>query len=792
MSYDFPPNFVDSVVARYGGIRAGSEFKCKCPAHDDHDPSLYIRNGDFAPVFRCMSAGCSYEAIMAAFRRDGLVNGIPDSKAWHTYLPPGVPPSWPPRSVLEKSGQVPSASNQKLYRCHYTYRSKDGEIVGYVVRYEREGRKDTIPFFRRDDSGRWWRSGYSLSGPRSLYGAEKLKEFTGLVWVHEGEKCVDAFNRFISGIEGGESNHLAVTWPGGARAVKKADFSPLAGKNVVVFPDFDAPGIRAGRDVVDILLGLGCRVAYVDVADIWKALSPDDCEGFDFVDWLERGGKDLSEIARESLDIWPKRITKAKAEKESENAEAPKVETAEPEDEEVTADLELNEIGIARRALKKFGNEIRFVEGLGPMIYNNNHWGRDTSDYISYLVQKTVEELHLEAKGLKPKKAETLLKFAERSKKRSVVSSAAWFLSKQPALCLKPSDLDSDPFLLNCRNGAVDLRSGKLLKHDSKNHFSKIARAAYEPSAVCQTWEDFLLFTFRGDLELIEYFQRAIGYCATGDCSEQVFFVTRGNGGNGKSVAFETILYVLGSYATPLSSSVLLLNSYGEPASDPFAIASLVGTRFCLSSEVPHRARLNEARMKELTGQDSIQARYLYQDFFTFKPIAKYWIRCNEYPTMGASDSGIWRRIRCIPFDRTLKEVQEVYDARLREKLEAEAPGILRWIVEGSMKWAKHGLGEPQKSMMREKVMVQGEMDTLAPWITERITFVEDGQRTHLTELFKNYRDWCKDLGEKERSANWLSRELMNRGYKAGRSMYGRYFEGLVLKHGGMKPSENI
>jgi len=784
MSYEFPSNFVDSVVARYGGIRAGSEFKCKCPAHDDHDPSLYIRNGDFAPVFRCMSAGCSYEAIMAAFRRDGLVNGIPDSKAWHTYLPPGVPPSWPPRSVLEKSGQVPSASNQKLYRCHYTYRSKDGEIVGYVVRYEREGRKDTIPFFRRDDSGRWWRSGYSLSGPRSLYGAEKVKEFTGLVWVHEGEKCVDAFNRFIGEDEITKGNHLAVTWPGGARAVKKADFSPLAGKNVVVFPDFDAPGIRAGRDVVDILLGLGCRVAYVDVADIWKDLSPEACEGFDFVDWLERGGKDLSEIARESSDIWPKRLSKANSEKEPENAQA-------PEDEEVTADLELNEIGIARRCFDKHGEEIRFVEGLGAMIYRDNHWSRDTSDYVKYLVQKTIEEIPLEAKGMKPKKAETLLKFAERSKKNSSICAAASILSRSPRITLRPSDLDVDPYVLNCTNVAVNLRNGMVLKHSPSDHFSKVTRAAYDESAECPTWLSFINFTFRGDPLAIEYFQRAIGYCATGDCSEQVFFITRGNGGNGKSVAFETVLHVLGSYATPLASSNFLLNHFGEAAGDPFAIASLMGSRFCLSSEVPHRARMNEARLKELTGQDSISARYLFQNFFSFKPIAKYWIRCNEYPIMGSSDSGTWRRIRCVPFDRTLKEVQEVYDPRLKEKLEAEAAGILAWIVLGAIKWAADGLGEEPLSFKREKLIVQGEMDTLAPWLAERITLVEDGQRTHLTELFKDYRDWCKDLGEKERSANWLSRELMNRGYKAGRSNHGRYFEGLVLRFGGMKPTEN-
>ena len=201
---------------------------------------------------------------------------------------------------------------------------------------------------------------------------------------------------------------------------------------------------------------------------------------------------------------------------------------------------------------------------------------------------------------------------------------------------------------------------------------------------------------------------------------------------------------------------------------------------------------MNEARLKELTGQDSISARYLFQNFFSFKPIAKYWIRCNEYPIMGSSDSGTWRRIRCVPFDRTLKEVQEVYNPRLREKLEAEAPGILAWIVHGAVKWAAEGLGVEPESFRREKLIVQGEMDLLAPWLAERITLVDDGQRTQLTELFKDFRDWSKDLGEKERSANWLSRELMNRGYKTGRSNCGRYFEGMLLKHGGMNPKENF
>lgn len=776
----FPPDFVQKVVSKYGGIRVGSEFKCCCPAHDDKNPSLYIRDGNTAPIFRCMSAGCSYESLMAAFRRDGLVNGVPDSYSWQSHLPPGVPPSWPPRSVLEKAGQSPNGENQKLYRCHYAYRDAGGEIIGFVVRYERDGKKDTIPFFKRDPSGRWWRSGYSSSENRSLYGLEQLDigdAEVGSVWILEGEKCVDAFTEFEKKTNIG-GNRVAVSWPGGAGAVKKADFRPLAGKHVVIFPDFDGPGLRAARWIADTLLAMRCRVFYVDIGAMWEGQNP---EGQDFVNWVEGGGKDISLISYSREDIWPKNLGKAEKPKE---VPAP---VQQFEEYEAPTDLRLNEFGLTERVLKRHGDKIRIITGRGPHIYETDHWVRDTSGKTKALILDTVERIPEEVKTMKPKRAEVVLKFAERCKKNAILNNVSALLECNQSIRLESDDLDPDQYALNCKNLTVDLRSGITRKHNPKDHHSKVTAAIYDENAKCPTWEEFLRFTFRDDAPLLNYFQKAVGYCATGDCSEQVFFITRGNGGNGKSVAFETILHVLGSYAGPLASNVLLLNSYGDPASDPFAVASLIGTRFCLSSEIPQRARLNEARMKELTGQDSVQARHLYQDFFTFKPIAKFWLRCNEYPIMGSGDSGTWRRIRCIPFDRTLKEVSEVFDPRLKDRLEAEAPGILAWIVQGAIRWFNERLGEPTPRMLREKVLVQSELDPLGPWLVDNISFIDES-RTHLTELYRNYKEWCKDLGEKERSANWLSREMVNRGFKAGRSEFGRFFEGITLKHGGMRP----
>ena len=212
---------------------------------------------------------------------------------------------------------------------------------------------------------------------------------------------------------------------------------------------------------------------------------------------------------------------------------------------------------------------------------------------------------------------------------------------------------DSDPWLLGVANGVVNLKTGKLLQGNPLQQIKLHTDVAFDPAARCPQWEQFLADVFKGDAELIGFIQRAVGYSLTGDTSEQCLFLCYGGGSNGKSTFLEVLLHVLGQYAHSLPFSAFELQARSSIPND---VASVVGKRFVTAGETSESARFNEARIKGLTGSDTLSARFLHGEFFSFKPAAKIWLAFNHKPGVADDSQGFWRRIRLIPFEREFKE----------------------------------------------------------------------------------------------------------------------------------------
>ncbi len=240
------------VAAAKGGAvrRTGTGYECRCPAHDDHDPSLSVSDGQSGPLVHC-HAGCSQESVISALRDMGLWHARPRAKV-EPMRPKGIPSAW----------------HGMPFARVYPYTTQTGEIVGYVARYEDgNGGKEPIPFFQRE--GDRWKAG-AAAAPRPLYGLPSLAK-AGPVYVVEGEKSADALIR---------RGHACVTNQGGAKAAKKADWKPLAGRDVILWPDYDAPGVQHAKDCRAMLRGIASSVRTVDV----QAMDPDK-EGWDAADW---------------------------------------------------------------------------------------------------------------------------------------------------------------------------------------------------------------------------------------------------------------------------------------------------------------------------------------------------------------------------------------------------------------------------------------------------------------------------------------------------------------------------
>jgi putative DNA primase/helicase len=335
------------------------------------------------------------------------------------------------------------------------------------------------------------------------------------------------------------------------------------------------------------------------------------------------------------------------------------------------------------------------------------------------------------------------------------------------------SAFDRDPYQLNTHSGTVNLRTMELAPHDPGTLITKLAPVFFDPAAHCPRWLNLLDRIMGGDCDRIDFLQRAFGYSLTGDSSEQVIFILHGSGANGKSTLLETMRAVIGDYSMNAPAEALMVKQAGAVSND---IARLRGARFVTAVETGSEGRLAEPLIKQMSGTDTITARFLYKEPIEFRPTFKLWLATNHRPTITGSDYAIWRRIRLLPFDVTIPPGDR--DKQLPQKLLSESRGILAWALRGCQAWLSKGLGECGAVQAATEVY-RTEMDPLTDFLADRCV-LGAGLRAH--GLYGEYERWCRDSGMRDAlSAVAFKRLLESRGYRSSRDWQGRYFEGLGL-----------
>ncbi|MBA7583910.1 hypothetical protein ES708_25861 [subsurface metagenome] len=300
----------------------------------------------------------------------------------------------------------------------------------------------------------------------------------------------------------------------------------------------------------------------------------------------------------------------------------------------------------------------------------------------------------------------------------------------------------------------------ELREHKPEDMLTKIAGISYEPGADCPKWLAFLDKIFEGNENLIDYIQTALGYSLTGDTGEQCLFINYGIGANGKSTFINVIHEILGDYAINTPFSTFLSKGRGDNI--PNDLARLRGARFVSAVEAPGERRFNEVLLKTIVGGDLITARFLRQEFFDFYPECKIWLATNHKPIVKEFSLGFWRKIRLIPFKISISEEERIlhYDKILLEEKE----GIFNWILEGFKKWKEEGLKTPEE-IIEATAEYKSSMDVVAEFI-EQCCIESHQVKIATKELYKAYKDWCEESGDKPISKDAFSRQLTERGYK--------------------------
>lgn len=441
---------------------------------------------------------------------------------------------------------------------------------------------------------------------------------------------------------------------------------------------------------------------------------------------------------------------------------------------------DMTDTGNAHRLQDKYGSIIRYSYNRKKWYFwDGRVWQADDSGMIKKLADIICEDIKNEGYMEQDEKTQAdLLKWATKTASSRGKEAMIKECQHLPGIPVMQDDLDAYADYMNCRNGIINLRNGELIPHESSFMMSKICNCDYDASGKKpELWLRFLDDVTNGDKELQEYIQRSVGYSLTGDISEQCAYFLYGIGNNGKSTFLETISEMLGGYSSNAQPETIMMKKFGDSTGSD--IARLKGARFVTSEEPTEGVRLNEGLIKQLTGGTKITCRFLYGDEFEYRPEFKIWLATNHKPIIRGTDFGIWRRIKLIPFEVNIPK--EKVDKDLPAKLRKEFPQILRWAVEGCIKWRENGITEPNcvKSAVKE---YKQEMDLLAGFIEQRIEIDYDCKdKVPAQELFREYIKWAKENNEYEMSSKKFFTEIGRKLPEKGRDSRGVFFRNIRI-----------
>jgi putative DNA primase/helicase len=446
---------------------------------------------------------------------------------------------------------------------------------------------------------------------------------------------------------------------------------------------------------------------------------------------------------------------------------------------------DLSDLGNSRLFVRLHGERVRFVPAWNKwLLWDGTRWRADDLGAVVEMGKSVADARWDESRNTDDRARR---QFAAASASNKFITAALKLAQSAPGIPVEPAELDRNPWLLNCPNGTIDLRTGALEPHRKTDLITKLCPTPFNPDAPAPRFERFLDSVFGGDQQLAEFVQRFFGYSLTGDVSEQVLPIFWGGGSNGKSTLLNVVMNTIGNDYCLKAVSDLLMQKRHE--AHPTERADLFGRRLVVCTETEDGRGMNESLVKELTGGDKIRARRMRADFFEFDPTHKLLICTNHKPRVRGTDHSIWRRLLLVPFAVQFwnAEAGETGPAELRQDkhlpaaLAAEADGILAWLVRGCLAWQRSGLSlpEPVRAATAE---YRTDDDLVALFIADACD-CHSMYRIRSKSLYEGFQRFCDHIGERPISQRSFGETLTQRGFERKKND-GIWYLGITLTEG--------
>ena len=456
-----------------------------------------------------------------------------------------------------------------------------------------------------------------------------------------------------------------------------------------------------------------------------------------------------------------------------------------------TTDQDTKDIKTGRLFAEANRGKLLFIPSTNEVLKFTAHgWVKGSTRDAELAAKAVVTQMRADAFDLFRKdhtspEAKQLNRLADNSSSAERIRAMIEMAKSEPYMSADITAFDANPNWLGVKNGVLDIENVVLLAVTPSLLVSKRANVLYDRQAKYPQWQRFLE-DIQPDSEIRRMLKQLVGVFLSGDVTLQKMIFFYGQGANGKSTFIEVIASILGDYAKSIQTE-MLMHHQRSPQGPSADIVSLKGRRLVYCNEVEEGRRLAEARVKELTGGDTLAGRVPYaREEIAFQPTHKLVMIGNHKPEIHDMSYGMWRRMLLIPFDQIIPRNKR--DPNMVSKLKNESSGILNWALDGYRDYRLNGLCEPQVVTAATDAY-KSEMDILGEWLKDSCT-VTAGGRVQKDGCYRAYGNWARSHGHYPLSQTKFTRKLSERGFKqdAGK----RNFEGLVLNDQGLRMQNRI
>lgn len=447
--------------------------------------------------------------------------------------------------------------------------------------------------------------------------------------------------------------------------------------------------------------------------------------------------------------------------------------------DETSSGFEWSEMGMANLFGLLYAEEVRYCpEHKSWYTYFEGVWRKDEG---AILVSERIKDFvrlmilycgEIEDDGLRKAYTSFINKMGDRRMRDRILKDATGELR------ISAVEFDSNPYLINCLNGTYDLSDFSFREHNWEDFLTMQTTFKHTISREikCERWEKFIDEITENDKEKADFLQRALGYSMLGVSNEECMFILHGKTTrNGKSTLLNTIETMLGDYAKVAPVGMICRGDRQKDAeaASP-TLAGLKGKRFVTMSESNEYGKLDEEKIKQLTGGENISARALYQSAITFKPQFTLWLSCNDLPMVTDKSLFASERIKVVEFNRHFKPEEQ--DTHLKDELckQENLSGIFMWLIRGYIHYKKHGL--TMVSHLKDVVSkYERDNDIVLQFLENRCEQAED-KTIRAKDLYQAFKVWAKSEGayilsarkfnsEMERHPEWFDRKSTSSGF---------------------------